>query len=239
MKLRANIPNAITCLNLVCGLIALVLAFKGMLEWAMYLMISAAVFDFLDGLAARALGAYSELGKQLDSLADLVSFGVLPAIMLYKQMSLSHYGESLLCYVPLLIAVFSALRLAKFNIDPRQSSSFLGLPTPACALLCAALCSVISHHGGSAVAIWAAGDVFIPVLSCALCALLVCEVPMFSLKFHKDDPAALRIKRLAFAVVVAASIVLCLLCSWSWSTALLLSLACYILKNIIYAIARI
>ena len=101
---------------------------------AVCMVLAAAVFDFLDGLAARALDAYSDIGKELDSLCDVVSFGVLPALMLYRTM-VDLSGAGVFCCLPLVLAVFSALRLAKFNVDERQHGSFLGLPTPAAAMI--------------------------------------------------------------------------------------------------------
>lgn len=239
MNIVKQIPNIITSLNLLSGLVGVDFALKGDLQMAMYLMIAAAIFDFLDGAAARALKAYSPIGKELDSLSDVVSFGVLPALMLCSQMKMSLFSDSLICYIPLIIAAFSSYRLAKFNLDSRQSDNFLGLPTPACALLCAALCTCISHAPDSFLAIWAASPIFIPLLSIILSILLVSELPMFSLKFHKDDAKSLRIKRLAFAIIVAIAVVFCLITSQNLSLALLISLVCYILKNIVYAIVKI
>ena len=135
MRIVKHIPNTITSTNLLCGVLGVICTLKGSLDTAFILMLAAAVCDFCDGLAARLLKAYSELGKQLDSLADMVSFGVLPSLMMYSLM-VQAQGDSWICYVPLLIAVFSALRLAKFNIDERQSDSFIGLATPACAIIC-------------------------------------------------------------------------------------------------------
>ena len=153
--IKKNIPNFITCLNLLCGCIGIVFAFEGNLVWSAYMVGIAAVLDFLDGFAARILKVHSEIGKQLDSLADMVSFGVLPGVVMFNLLQQSFYYELFLEYwkVPLpnkfndiwydttrvnyipyiafLIPVFSAIRLAKFNIDTRQTNSFIGLPTPA------------------------------------------------------------------------------------------------------------
>ena len=132
----------ITSLGLACGVVGVVFALEGRIWLAFPLMLAASVFDFCDGLAARALDAYSDLGKELDSLSDMVSFGVLPAVMLYNLMKTCTFSSSAWCLVPLLLAVFSGLRLAKFNVDPRQHRSFVGLPTPVAALLCGSLCSL-------------------------------------------------------------------------------------------------
>lgn len=237
--MKKYIPDFITSLNLVCGLAGLVFAFKGRSDIAFPLMIAASVFDFCDGLAARALDQYSDLGKELDSLCDLVSFGVLPSVMMYSTMKACMFGESWICWIPLVMAVFAAIRLAKFNVDPRQLSGFLGLPTPAAALLSGALCHFIAVSPYSFLSDWAAGPVFLPLLALVLSALMVCELPMFSLKIHRDDPALLRNKRLAMGVLVAASAVVCVVFKLSLSLAFVISLTAYIIKNILYAIFKL
>lgn len=239
MEIRKYIPNFITSMNVVCGIIGVVFAFRGRMDVAFCLMIAAGVFDFCDGFAARSLGAYSDMGKELDSLCDLVSFGVLPSIMLYTEMRTCSFGETWLCWLPLLIAVFSALRLAKFNVDERQTSGFLGLPTPACALLVGALCHYVCYDPSCFLAMWLAGPVFGPALTLCLCTLLVCELPMFSLKIHRDDPESLKNKRLAFAFIVLAAVLVCIICRLNWSLAVLLVMTCYILKNVVYAIFKV
>ena len=233
MKITRYIPDTITSMNLLCGIIGVVFAFKGRFEIAFPMMLGAAVCDFCDGLAARALKAYSDLGKELDSLADMVSFGVLPSVMLYNLMKACSFGESALCFIPLLLAVFSGLRLAKFNIDDRQHESFLGLPTPAAAMLCGSLCYFAASEPTSWFAIWCGGKLFIPALTLALCALLVCEIPMFSLKKFGDR------KPLRFLVDVAVVVIFVVLMKLNWSLAVLLTFIVYILKNIIYAIFRL
>ena len=136
-----HIPNTLTCLNLFSGCIACVMAFEARYEWALAFIIFSAVFDFFDGMMARALDAHSIIGKDLDSLADDVSFGVAPSLIvfsLFKEMDYSGAMESLagvFPYLAFLLSVFSALRLAKFNNDTRQTSSFVGLPVPANAFI--------------------------------------------------------------------------------------------------------
>ena len=237
--MKKFIPDMITSMNLLCGIIGVIFAFKGRPDLAFIFMLAAAVADFLDGLAARALGAYSDLGKELDSLSDMVSFGVLPAVMLYNCSRTCMFGESWVCWVPLVIALFSGIRLAKFNVDTRQTSSFLGLPTPSCAMIVGSLCYFVAVDPGSFLATWCAGPVFIPVLSVCLAALLVCEVPMFSLKFHSDDPQLLKIKRMTFAFIVIAAILFVVIFRMDWSLIILISLTAYVLKNLLYAIAKI
>lgn len=237
--MKKYIPDMITSMNLLCGIIGVIFAFKGRPDLAFIFMLAASLADFLDGFAARALDAYSDLGKELDSLCDLVSFGVLPSVMLYNCSRTCMFGESWVCWVPLLIALASALRLAKFNVDERQSDGFLGLPTPGCALLVGSLCYFVARDPATFLATWCAGPVFIPVLSVCLCFLLVSEIPMFSFKFHKNDPQVLKNKRLAFAFIVLAALLVVLICRLDWSVAVLLILSVYIVKNIVYAIVRI
>lgn len=239
MTIRKYIPDAITSMNLVCGIIGVVFAFKGRFDVSFSLMLLAAVFDFFDGFAARALGAYSDFGKELDSLCDLVSFGVLPSIMLYSLMKVCSFGESWVCWIPLSIALFSGLRLAKFNVDERQHSSFLGLPTPACAILCGSLCYFVAATPGCFLSTWCSGPVFIPVLSVILSVLLVCEIPMFSLKLHKDDPATLKGKRMAMVAIVAAAAAVAVFCHLNWAFVPLVTFVLYVLKNIVYRICGI
>ena len=145
MQIVKHIPNSITSMNLVSGSIGVIFCLSGDVRTAFVLMIASAVFDFFDGFAARMLGAYSEIGKELDSLADMVSFGLLPALMLHETMVLSGTAGTLsgtgnwISWLPLVLAAFSALRLAKFNLDERQHDSFIGLPTPAAAMICGSL----------------------------------------------------------------------------------------------------
>jgi CDP-diacylglycerol--serine O-phosphatidyltransferase len=182
------IPNTITLANLFCGCLSIVATFSGQITTAGFLIFLAAVFDFLDGFAARQLKAYSELGKQLDSLADIVSFGVAPAVIAFRIMFV-HQAELLfanLPYIAFVMVLFSALRLAKFNIDTRQTEHFIGMPTPANALFWASLPLVLrdllEKNLSNVEAI-----LFHPVVIAILCvlfsALLVLPIPMLSFKF--------------------------------------------------------
>ncbi len=183
--MKQHIPNAITCLNLFSGCIGIVFAFQENLSYAGYAIIIAAVLDFFDGMVARLLKAYSDTGKELDSLADMVSFGVLPSVIVYHLFlqapqlnGLSKY----LNYSAFLIAVFSALRLAKFNTDERQSENFIGLPTPANALLIASLPWILTE-GGVFLSAYILNPFFLFIFSLGTSLLLVMEMPLFSLKF--------------------------------------------------------
>ena len=142
--MKKHIPNTLTCLNLICGTLSVMAAVKGNLEMAAIWIIIAAVFDFFDGFAARMLKVASPIGKELDSLSDVVSFGVAPAMIIYTwlnrclfemqpALSSSRFKE-LMPFIALLVPALSAVRLARFNIDERQTTTFIGLPTPANAL---------------------------------------------------------------------------------------------------------
>ena len=237
MNLKKYIPNTITSMNLLCGAVGVIFTLRGNLEFAFPLMIAAAVFDFADGLAARALGAYSDIGKELDSLCDAVSFGLLPALMFHQTM-ISLNGESFWCWIPLLIAVFSALRLAKFNVDSRQHDSFIGLPTPACAMICGSLAYSIAADPDSSVASMCANNWLLPVLSLILSALLVCELPMFAFKFGKGKRADRRtcIQRICFLVCSAVMVALVALLGLNWSLAVALIFLFYIAISVVSAL---
>ena len=188
MKGIINIPNIITCLNLISGCIATYWAFQGIYDFALIFIVAGAVFDFFDGMAARLLGVSSPIGKELDSLADVVTFGVAPSAMVFDLLNHSlslpfHFPFTSLSFpfLAFLMAAFSALRLAKFNLDERQTMGFIGLPTPANALFWA---SLIVGTGDwlhtLPYAIWLLmGMVFVS------CWLLVSEIPMFALKFKQ------------------------------------------------------
>lgn len=136
--MKKHIPNSLTSANLLCGMIGIVFVLKGDINYGAYFILLAALFDFLDGFVARILKVSSEIGKQLDSLADMVTFGVLPSFILFKMVE-SNTDIGYFPFLVLIVAVFSAVRLAKFNIDERQSDRFIGVPTPANALLISTL----------------------------------------------------------------------------------------------------
>jgi len=237
MEIRKHIPNCITSMNLLSGLIGVVLCFNGRFDLAFLLMLLAAGFDFCDGLAARVLGAYSPVGKELDSLADMVSFGVLPSVMLFL-LSYNANGFCVWCVFPALIAVHSALRLAKFNLDERQHESFIGLATPSCAMICGSLAHFVSTNPDSLLAQWCTGPVLIPVMSAILSALLVSEIPMFSMKIKKGESVKSKanVMRIVFGAVIVVNLAVCLLMHVSWSMAVLVSFLAYILINILFNI---
>ncbi len=189
--MKKHIPNAITCCNLICGCYATACGFwAGTIgpqyyKLAVLAIIAGAVFDFFDGLSARALGVSSPIGKELDSLADVITFGVAPSAMLFSLFQQVHYPEfmeALRPYMPFtafLMAAFSALRLAKFNLDERQSTSFIGLPTPANALFWGSL--IVGIYPFLVSQKFNAPFLFFFMV--LFCWLLVAELPLFALKF--------------------------------------------------------
>ena len=239
MNWKQHIPNGVTAMNLLCGVLGVIAALDGRFDHAFVLMLAGAVFDFLDGLTARALKVSSPAGKELDSLSDIVTFGVLPAVMLCQMMRVSTFGNRFWCFVPVVIAVASAFRLAKFNLDERQQHSFLGLPTPVCAMICGSLCYFIAHDFQTFLATWASGYVFIPVLSVILAVLLVSEIPMFSMKFSAEDDRMTKRKRILFAVNVLLVVAIVASLGLNWSLVILLSFLVYILMNLGFALFRI
>jgi CDP-diacylglycerol--serine O-phosphatidyltransferase len=184
-SVKTQIPNAITCANLFSGCLGIVFAFQHNLLFASYAIFLSALFDFFDGLAARALNSFSSIGKDLDSLADVVSFGVLPAVILYQLMLLAPQIAGVsqyLNYIVFLIPVFSALRLAKFNNDTRQKEIFIGLPTPANAILIASF-PLIIRQGNAFYSEYILNPFFLGCFVLIMCSLLVAEIPLMSLKF--------------------------------------------------------
>ena len=180
-----NIPNTITCCNLISGCIATLSAFMGEIHMALLWIIIGAIFDFFDGMSARLLHVSSPIGKELDSLADDITFGMAPAAIVFYEMGIMEYPAFLapvqpyMPFVAFLIAAFSALRLAKFNLDERQAMGFIGLPTPANALFWGAL--LVGAGDFIENTTWMVPGVIVMIL--LSCWLLVSEIPMFALKF--------------------------------------------------------
>ena len=187
MAIKKHIPNTITCCNLISGCVAIAFAFSGNVELSFTWIIIGAIFDFFDGMSARLLNVSSPIGKELDSLADVVTFGVAPSTILFSELSVMSYPAILeplrpiLPFTAYIMAAFSALRLAKFNLDERQALGFIGLPTPANALFWGSLIigagkwleatpfMVFFLLGGILISSW----------------LMVSEIPMFALKFKE------------------------------------------------------
>jgi CDP-diacylglycerol--serine O-phosphatidyltransferase len=178
--LKKHIPNTITCLNLISGCIATYWAFQSDYELALLFIVIGAVFDFFDGMSARLLHVSSPIGKELDSLADDITFGFAPSAIVFSYLStLTANNHWLIAYFAFVMAAFSALRLAKFNLDERQALGFIGLPTPANALFWGAL--IVGR--GDRLATLPFMSLIIVAGTLISCYLLVSEIPMFALKF--------------------------------------------------------
>ncbi len=184
MNLKAQLPNFITLLNLLSGVLGILWVLEGQLLYGAYFVILSAGFDFLDGFAARLLKVQSDMGKELDSLADVVSFGVLPGILLYS-LTKTQTDSQVLPYLTLIIPMLSAYRLAKFNLDTRQSDRFIGLPTPANALLLSTLPHLVAHW--PELTPWVTSPIALVVIAWATSILLVSELPLIALKFKNSS----------------------------------------------------
>jgi CDP-diacylglycerol--serine O-phosphatidyltransferase len=190
------VPNAITAMNLVCGSMSVFFAVDGQLGWAAVFIFAAAIFDFLDGFAARLLKAYSTIGKELDSLADMVSFGLAPAAIVFTMLELTLFGKNqaiqeieanwsqwITLVTSLVIPVAGAFRLAKFNTDDRQSEQFLGMPIPANAIFFASLALILELGTNAAIIPVILNKYTLLSAIFASSFLMVSELPMFNLKF--------------------------------------------------------
>ena len=205
-SIKRNIPNLITLGNLFCGLVAIVFSLNNNLYFAGTFIFFGAILDFFDGLSARLLKVSSEIGKHLDSMADMVTFGVAPGMIMFQMIKLSNIDDnSYIAYIGFIITLFSAIRLAKFNLDTKQTSSFIGLPTPAAAIFIASL-PVISKYGNTwgiieeglrsiqgkevdhYISFIQFNDIkFLIITSIILSLLLVANLPLFSLKIKKGE----------------------------------------------------
>ncbi len=183
--MKQHVPNIITCCNLVCGCVATVSAISGNPAMALVFIILGAGFDFFDGMSARLLNVSSEIGKELDSLADDITFGVAPASIIFYELQVVDYPQMMEClrlvlpYTAYIVAAFSAIRLAKFNLDTRQTTSFIGLPTPANALFWGSL--IVGAGAWLETFSWFMPCILIGIIVSSW--LLVAEIPMFALKF--------------------------------------------------------
>lgn len=251
MSLRRHIPNMLTCGNLICGCIATAMAAMQLshpqmplLQTAFVFILIGAVFDFFDGFVARLLGVSGPLGIQLDSLADVVTFGVAPSMMIftmftqvrYPELIYNHFWFVYLPYTAFLLAAFSAMRLAKFNIDERQHTGFIGLPTPACAIFWGALISSSADYLRSP----HFNAPFLLAFTLMFCFLLVSEIPMFAMKFKTYSWAdkGNRIKYIFLAVslllIVFSAILAPSGCTWQYiCRAIAGTIGLYILINIL------
>ena len=210
--IKRNIPNLITLANLTCGLFAIIFAFQGNLTTASLFIFLGAFLDFFDGLSARILKVNGKLGKQLDSMADMVTFGVAPGFILFhfmfylnNNLIFRHSMENANFFFPaslaLLIPIFSAYRLANFNIDTKQTNSFIGLPTPALGIFIAAIPHI------NAVQFPMFFDIqFLTIIAVIMPILLVIEMPLFSLKFSKAESIKSRLNIFRILLILSAAI---------------------------------
>jgi len=233
MNIKNHIPNLLTLCNMLAGILSIYIGMQGDLVLASYLILIGAIFDFSDGFAARLLNAYSEMGKQLDSLADLITFGVAPGFIVFSLISQSIETNSLdfayiLPFLGFMIPLFGALRLAKFNIDENQQTSFLGMPTPAVAILIASfpLIKDYLYQDQGFVYSIITNTYFLLGVAIATSLLMVIPLPMFAFKFKTYAVAENKLKY-SFLLV---SLVLLL---WLQFVAIPIIIALYILLSII------
>lgn len=219
MTILRHLPNALTCANLVTGCIGIRFAVHGQLDYAAYAVWLACFLDFLDGFAARLLKVTSSIGKELDSLADVVSFGVLPAMVMFSLID-NATEITWLPYAALLLAASSALRLAKFNIDERQTVGFIGLPTPANALFITSLIFLPSPF------VWTVSNpAVLVVLTIAFSFLLISPIALFALKFVNWSWAENKVKFTFVGISV-------LLIGWQQAAAIPLIILLYIVASL-------
>ncbi len=228
MTFKKHIPNLITLLNLLSGTIAVLFAVHNELVMAAYLVFLGIIFDFFDGFAARILNVQGELGKQLDSLADVVTSGVVPGIVMYQLLfnavhkqwldnlsceignwiTFDEYHLHWIPFVGLIITLAAAYRLAKFNIDERQTSSFIGLPTPAAALVVLSLPLILTFSSNEFTNSMISNVWFLIAITVLLSYLMNAEIPLFSLKFKDYSWKSNKVKFIFIALTVVLSVLL-------------------------------
>lgn len=244
-QLLRHIPNFITSLNLVSGSLAVIFAIDGHLTWAGIFISLAAVLDFLDGVAARLLKAYSEMGKELDSLADMISFGLAPGAILFTLLEFSLFGNNqpiwrisaegpswLILFLALLMPVMSALRLARFNVRQSDETYFTGLPTPANGLFWASLGLMLEIPKYQELLKQLYSTQTLLILGFITSGLLVSNLPMFSLKFKNLN---LRENWYRYIFLISAVVLLSVFNVYGLAATIFL----YILLNIIFYVAGI
>ena len=200
--MKKHIPNALTCANLLSGCIGIVFAFKGDLTITAYAVLISGIFDFFDGFSARLLNVKSEIGKELDSLADVVSFGFLPGVVMFQLISQSNFTSPYLPYTAFLITIFSALRLAKFNLDTRQTEDFIGLNTPMNTLFIVSLPFIQRDYPEII-----NSTLFLIGITILMSWLLVSEIKIYSLKFGTSNWKDNKVKYI-FLIISAVLIAL-------------------------------
>ncbi|SOD11413.1 CDP-diacylglycerol--serine O-phosphatidyltransferase [Pedobacter xixiisoli] len=217
-----NLPNALTCANLFSGCIGIVFCFNGDLKSAAYFVILSGIFDFFDGMAARALKIKNSIGKDLDSLADVVSFGFLPGAIMFHLFKASDAPHQYLPYFAFIITLFSALRLAKFNNDTRQTVDFIGLNTPMNTLFIVSLPYVADYHP-QVIGNW----IVLAAISVVCSYLLISEIKIFSLKFSNFRWSENKIKFVFMILSIA-------LFAWQQFVAIPIILLLYIGLSFVY-----
>lgn len=230
--MKKHIPNALTCCNLISGCIATAFSLKGDFEDAFIFIIIGAIFDFFDGFVARLLKVSSPIGKELDSLADVITFGFAPAgivfsLLVNTETVTNHILHLIISSSAFLIAAFSALRLAKFNLDERQTQGFIGLPTPANALFWAA---IGNYYVGVLHLLLGSNEWIVLLIGIAIsCWLLVSEIPMFALKFKDFKWKGDNILRYSF--ILLSGLLLILLGWGGFAVIIILYILCSIGNN--------
>lgn len=224
LKMKKHIPNVLTLLNLFCGILAVIFVLKGHFEIAFWSVVLGITFDFFDGFVARLLKVNSPLGVQLDSLADVITSGLVPGLVMFQLMENVLYFPYPLPYLAFLITLASAYRLAKFNIDERQSDSFIGLPTPANSLFITslALCLIEDNSFPFLFNSW-----FLLGITLIFSYLLISEIPLFALKF-KDFSLEKNLKKYVFLGISALLLML------FWIKAIPLIILLYICLSILW-----
>lgn len=236
--IKQHIPNTVTLSNLFCGCLTLVCIFTDEVSLVPFLIAVSLLADYCDGLLARLLKVSSPMGRELDSLADMVSFGVVPGAMLFYLINESRGIEqvrfeewsTLLGLVGFLVTIFSCVRLAKFNLDTRQTEGFVGLNTPACTIFVLGLL-LMEVNNSYNLRLWILNEVFLYVVAASLSYLLIAEIPMFSFKFKSLTLKGNRI-RVSFLIIVVGCLV-----GFQLGAALSLIILCYVLVSVILWLA--
>ena len=219
-----HIPNLLTISNLICGCIALYFTFQGELVFTAYLIGLAAIFDFMDGAAARFLNVSNPIGKELDSLADMISFGLVPGAVVFhllEESPLSQYS-----FMALIIPIFSAFRLAKFNVDENQNENFIGLPTPANCLMFISIPLITTFNSDSTIAYLFEKPEILLIITILMSLALVSKINMFSLKFknHKFQDNKIRFFIMTMSIM---------LLTWLEFSAIPIIILLYIMMSIV------
>lgn len=244
VSIKRHIPNTITSLNLLSGCISIALAFEGYILFAVYMIFIAAIFDFMDGMSARLLKAYSVVGKELDSLSDVVSFGVAPSMIIFHMMKISLFktvhlppieqltlSQIVFLLIPFFIAIISGVRLAKFNVDERQTENFIGLAVPASAIFFVSLYLVSLISTNDLLLSLLKNHYILAIVTILFSLLMVAELPMFSLKLKS---LGFKGNKIRYIFIVLSVILLILLQTLAIPLIILLYILLSAINNWIY-----